>query len=532
MDKIISTESGLGKSKASGTRGVSESSLSPMGQSKQAMTPVVRTDSAGDPVGWRSRGPMGVRGRDETGGKERSASGASAERLGNSTNKTAPAGQSDFGSVPNTSKSQGNELALTGQSREELRSTLQRITNLPRLRRCGTRPVQQSSVVTVRWSPEQRHLGGSSFSGLQSCESWACPTCAARLSIAHQLDVHAVLNGAVSAGHGVLLLTLTMKHRLGQSLESLWDAASDGWSAVMNTKHYRHPVTGDKAVYGIAGWIRSTEVTYGANGWHVHLHVALIVPRNISDDKIDALGGRLFSRWQTKLSKLGYTPDNRHGFKIDRSFSEEGIAAYVTKSGQALYGASAELSQSQTKFAGKKSRTTWQVLQDVAQAQENGDIEAYERNVAVWREWESVQAGRRRLAMSRRLRDQFYEVAESSAVEIDTETGMPWFHVASLPREEWKNRFAKNLPLQQFVREELTRAMRLSHARQIWVDLADAMGIAFIAAETDLPLEAKPLPELHPMLKAVLEARPRVRDLLLADPQENKARYQIVINES
>lgn len=37
------------------------------------------------------------------------------------------------------------------------------------------------------------------------------------------------------------------------------------------------------------GWIRSTEVTQGAHGWHVHLHVAVIVRESISDREIQAL---------------------------------------------------------------------------------------------------------------------------------------------------------------------------------------------------------------------------------------------------
>lgn len=502
MRPILATESGLGKSKS--TTGVSASEIT--GQSSQLQRQQVEARGTTGVPEPAKAGPRGVRGNAAESGK----AGSEADRLGNTTNKTEQPRSELRGTLPNTSQSQGTEGHLRSTNRENLRAVVQRVTSIQRIRNCGSRPVEGASLVTVRWSPEQREIGGSSFSGLQSCESWACPTCAARLSIAHQADVHAVLNGAEKAGRQIAFLTLTMRHRAGQSLERLWNACSDGWKAVMDTPAWLHKVKGDRTVFGVEGWIRSTEVTQGANGWHVHLHIALILADGISDDGIQALGSRMFSRWQRKLASLKLTPDNVNGFKIDRAFDAEGIAAYVTKSGQALYGMSAELALSETKQAGKGSRTTWQILEALRAAEAASDVPAYERELALWLEWETTQHGRRRLSMSRGLRDKFYEPAESAVIETDTETGQQWFAIAGLPRDEWKSKFAKNVPLQHFIREELTRAKRLGHARGIWTELADSMGIDYYDPESDAPLEAKPLPITPEQRRAHAKAEARV----------------------
>lgn len=498
MAPRIATESGLGKPRSK--TGVSH-------EESAGLSPLLRevSASAGVPWGGEAGAPYG-------GARQRSGA-EQAERsdaLGNTTNKRDHPRSQPCGRTPNMSQSQGIQGAVQSTTRENLRSLLQRVTTIDRIRRCGTRPVEMASQVTVRWSPDQDRWGGSSFSGLQSCESWACPTCAARLSIAHQRDVLAVLTGATEAGKTVTFLTLTMKHRQGQSLERLWDACTDGWRAVTQGRGWKT----DQQAYGIEGWIRSTEVTQGKNGWHVHLHVAVIVRESASDREIQALGSSMFGRWQMKLGQLKLTPDDVHGFKIDRAFDAEGIAAYVTKSGQALYGMAAEMALSDTKQAGRSSRTTWQVLGALGAAEASGDVDGYTTELALWHEWEKTQHGRRRLAMSRGLRDKFYAPDDDSAViEADAESVQDWFHIASLPRDEWKTKFAKNLPLQQFVREELTRAKRLGHARSIWVEIADGMAIDWVPAETDDPLVINPLPLTPEQRRA--HAKAEARKLLI-----------------
>lgn len=498
MRNILATESGLGKS-----TGVSASEIT--GQSTQLQRQQVGARGTTGVPEPAKAGPRGVRGNAAESGK----AGSEADRLGNLTNKREHRRSQPRSTLPNTSQSQVDFGTDRSNSREYLRAVLQRVTSIQRIRNCGSRPVEMASQVTVCWSPDQRDIGGSSFTGLQQCESWACPTCAARLSIAHQADVHAVLSGADAEGKTIAFLTLTMRHRAGQSLDRLWDASGKGWDSVVRTPAWLHKVKGDAVQFGVEGWIRSTEVTQGANGWHVHLHVALILREGVSDNEIQALGSKMFARWQRKLSSLKLTPDNVNGFRIDRAFDAEGIAAYVTKSGQALYGMAAEMALSETKQAAKGSRTTWQILDALRAAEAASDVSAYERELALWLEWEKSQHGRRRLSMSRGLRDKFYLPAETASIETDSETGQAWYAIAGLPRDEWKMKFAKNVPLQHFIREELTRAKRLGHARGIWTELADAMGIDYYDPESDAPLEVKPLPITPEQRRAHAKAEAR-----------------------
>jgi hypothetical protein len=69
-------------------------------------------------------------------------------------------------------------------------------------------------------------------------------------------------------GGGVVLLTLTLRHALGQSLFFLLGVVTYAWRPVSSGGGFAKLA----AEFGIVGWIRSLEITWSrVNGWHPHL---------------------------------------------------------------------------------------------------------------------------------------------------------------------------------------------------------------------------------------------------------------------
>lgn len=114
---------------------------------------------------------------------------------------------------------------------------------------------------------------------------------------------------------------------------------------------------------------RATDVTYGRNGWHAHLHV-LLRTEGFDDDA----RAELLSRWQDAVRlALGAdaVPDESHAIRwstpIDACRADEAERArYLVKLGSELVGGE---TKDRTK---RKSRTPWQLLADAIA----GDVES------------------------------------------------------------------------------------------------------------------------------------------------------------
>jgi len=106
------------------------------------------------------------------------------------------------------------------------------------------------------------------------CDQRLCSLCAWRRSMKLSAEVSAVLHLAAERwpGRAYVMLTLTQRNVAGQDLADEVSRILDGWSKLQRRREFR----------GIAGWLRTLEVTYNANasGWHPHLHVLLqVAPR-------------------------------------------------------------------------------------------------------------------------------------------------------------------------------------------------------------------------------------------------------------
>src|ERR1700758_3181820 len=113
----------------------------------------------------------------------------------------------------------------------------------------------------------------------KSCRrKWLCPTCGYTASWTQAAQLKQRLGGWTAQGHAAAFLTLTQSHGTGDRLAALWDRLEDGWAALVRGSGW----TADKKANGICGYVCVTEVVHNpATGWNVHLHVILLLDREL-----------------------------------------------------------------------------------------------------------------------------------------------------------------------------------------------------------------------------------------------------------
>jgi hypothetical protein len=345
---------------------------------------------------------------------------------------------------------------VTASRRERLdaRQELWGFTSLPRIRDCG-RAVDE--VVTVRQGG-----AGSGFGGLSTCGSvWSCPFCSAKISAQRSTEVTTALarwltplqgphcdesSRGNNCGHhscaelvparSLALVTLTMRHHKGQSLAELWDALSAAWRAIVQSRTWK-TISGP---YGqVGGYLRVTEVTHGANGWHVHLHVVLFLRGEHSALTVAGLGMRMFSIWQAALVRSGLDAPGAHLGGVDSRVITDPrkLGPYLAK---AVYGenadtaavrrAGAEVAGGVFKGGRLGNRTPFQLLASLLRGGDGPD------DLSLWWEWEKASKGRRQVLWSRHLRADLGIGAERTDEELaaDADEGAA---VAEISRAGW-----------------------------------------------------------------------------------------------
>lgn len=333
---------------------------------------------------------------------------------------------------------------------------------------------------TLQWRGE----GSARWASLQDSHSvWGSPVSAATIqSLRTAETTTAIQNWTKTPCHGVLFLTLTLRHRKGQALKTLWDALSYCWRGVTGTAAWRGGARtqGDKAAFGIEHWVRSVEVTVGRNGWHVHIHALLLTNRRLGHLELVQLRQRLFERWSDAAERKGLdAPSDKHGVDLRQAASAqdaEDIASYVAK-GMTAESLGAEVAGGLGKLArAKTSRTPFQILVDIGEARRAGQKPA-RKDVALWHEWEAGSRGRRQMTWSKGAKEALgiAEMTDEELVEAGEEEVESWT-VAEVAPDQWR-RVQSNVTLRLEVVEALADAATPQEAMQIGHEVLTRVGI-------------------------------------------------------
>lgn len=303
---------------------------------------------------------------------------------------------------------------------------------------------------------------------------WCCPVCAAKVWAKRGDELTAGLERWADQGGRVMMVTLTMRHNASQPLGGLWDSASDGWAAARGG--YRS-VRRVWAEVDPAGWIRVVEVTWGRNGWHVHIHALVLLRPGTTSPQARKLADAMHTGWARRLQALGLeSVAGSGGFHWKLLRLEDGGKAageYLAK-GYYPTSASGELTGSNRKDGRGGNLTTFGILAAVV----NGETERHGRELAhVWYEWERTSLGRKAMTWSDGLRDRLGLGAEPGDQDLaDDPAPVRWGYMLCAADWRWVCRAHPTILRRLLAAVELAT----EHERQAALDaLLDPHGILY-----------------------------------------------------
>lgn len=372
----------------------------------------------------------------------RTGSGGNAAAL--VTTVTTLPSNKPAGKKPKTANGPG----VTQGTLWQLQRTMWQVTRQKNLAGCHRWLSGVAGAAVLQWHP-----GQATFIGLQNSKSvWASPMAASTITRARGIQVQtAVQNFLVANPQGSLVFgTFTLAHNRGQGLENVWDALVAAWHGITAGNSW----VADCKNFGLRYWVKSTECTYGKNGWHVHLHVAFMLDKKVDKAALKTLGDRLYHRWQKKAVARGFkAPSRTHGVHLVQAtgtatMQGQKLGTYLTKGGTA--GLAKELAGGATKRGRvPSSLTPWQVLWHLGKATKG--TPRYRRLLAIWHEWERASKGRRFMAWAKGAKAQL-GVQNLTLAEIfelaDAPARGQAYAVAQVPHSAWvKPQVAGGLPL-------------------------------------------------------------------------------------
>ena len=286
----------------------------------------------------------------------------------------------------------------------------------PRLAKCSWRIGQSVPVHAAN--------GMAHFSGTERCSSiWACPVCSSVIRAERAREIDQAVNAHHDAGGAALFVTLTIRHKTRDPLKQSLEAVLGSWrkllqgGAWVGTKR----TEGMRDRYGVVGYIRSTEITYGDNGWHPHIHAVILLSEDLSEDAVERFGDEVHGHWARHVQKVtGRMPTRDHGIDVQK-LDKEGkvIGQYLSKmqdegTKEKKWGVSAELARTDVKHGRGGSFVPFELLD---RDHEYSEAQRY----VLWSEYAKATRGRRAITWSRGLKD-LYEVGEMTDEAIIDET--------------------------------------------------------------------------------------------------------------
>lgn len=274
----------------------------------------------------------------------------------------------------------------------DLRRALWGLSSIDRCRSCGRQIVGQE--VAVVHSPER----GAGFAGLETCASvWACPVCSRKIAARRSLEIGAGLTEWQRRGGTVVFVTLTMRHHRGHRLGTELDALLGSWGRVIGSRVWRRWL--DRL--GSPGLVRVVEVTWGLNGWHAHLHFALLVDGSTSAADVGRLRDWLFPKWSREVVRHGMPAPlalGQDAHLVDGLTAAADLGKYLSKDPADALGRELMGGWSKQARSAHSTRPVWSLLDEFLAT---GDADVLDR----WHEYERATRKRRSVAWSQGLRD-------------------------------------------------------------------------------------------------------------------------------
>lgn len=257
------------------------------------------------------------------------------------------------------------------------------------------------------------------YSGLWVCSSvWLCPVCAAKISERRRLEMEQGFKFHKEEGGKIAMLTLTFRHKKTDRLKDTMAKFAEATKKFMSGKAYNTI----RLEMGLIGRIRVFEVTYGKNGFHPHIHMALFYMNDVDLKRIEK---RMFSLWEKACLKVGLSANEKHGLDLQPGEEAE---KYLSKHGTWSLGQ--ELSKSHIKKAKNESMSPFDFLRKYLE-------EENEKYLKLFKEYAECFKGKRQVQWSPGLKER-YLIIEKTDEQLATEQTEQADILGMLTYEDWK----------------------------------------------------------------------------------------------
>ena len=249
---------------------------------------------------------------------------------------------------------------------------------------------------------------GARLAGVNTCGSvWSCPVCAAKITEVRRRELQDAEKAWLAKRGEIGFMTLTFPHALYEEIDGerrpvalapQLEKFAAALQSFKNCKAYKR-IMKDA---GRAGNIRSLETTWGANGWHPHVHELVYLARELTITEIDTLK----DEWAEKVIKRGLCERSKKVHILDHGLSfQDGryAAEYAAKFGLEGWDLSAEMTKAHNKAgsAGMLEGDLHYTPMQLLAWSHAGDTRAS----ALFREFSQAFQGKRMLSWSPGLAD-------------------------------------------------------------------------------------------------------------------------------
>lgn len=236
---------------------------------------------------------------------------------------------------------------------------------------------------------EHRKTKKAFYNGLLVCGSvWNCPVCAAKISERRRKELRQAFDMHKAEGGHIALLTLTFSHQKVDRLKDIIEKFGGATDRFMSGDAFNKI----RKELGMIGRIRVSEVTYGKNGFHPHLHIALFYTNDV---ELEVIKEKMYLLWERACEKVGLSTSREHGLDLQGGDEAQN---YLSKHG--TWGLDQELSKAHIKKAKNDSMTPFDFLRRYLEEDD-------EKYLKLFREYAEHFKGKRQLQWSPGLKKQF-----------------------------------------------------------------------------------------------------------------------------
>ncbi len=277
----------------------------------------------------------------------------------------------------------------------EIKTQEEIINDVPRSRvsMCGnTLGINKDTEISLAYT---KHNKNAVVSGVHKCGSvWRCPVCSYKISRQRQIELYRLFIAAQSVGIRMSFITFTIRHDKKHSLASSINVLNESFRKMQRNRNFRNNIA--PFYFGLC---KAMEITYGANGWHPHLHVLYFHNSNIEEQQQESFCKNICSEFfnQKEVKNRGTRLKNQVWKIVDNS---QDLANYISKWDSSKEIASANF---KTTFQTKKGGYTPFGLLRACRARIKGfDMRAVYK---LFSEYASVTKGKHHLHISKGLKD-------------------------------------------------------------------------------------------------------------------------------